>query len=300
MRRAASFIMGLVLMSIVVDCAWSLDLHDLGFDTTIEELVLLERLNYSVRYDTVDKIQADWAGLYDRISTIEIPAVENRYALFENDTERRADIAIRGTVNVRNAVFDIEFLKGKSPKLGIYLHSGFEKVAMAVYADLRPRLRSGYAIRIAGHSLGAAEAIILGMLLVNDGYAVEKIVATAPPKVTDSEGWARFTRLPVIRLTAAYDPIPFFPSENLVYKRDPYIQGGRVLMLLDGPSLTVVDGSFYNDLPEEKKLVYADGKEFDVADHFLKRYIDRLLPKSNGFSYVDPVEWDRYAIPATP
>ena len=71
-------------------------------------------------------------------------------------------------------------------------------------------------------------------------------------------------------------------------------------MLLDGPSLTVVDGSFYNDLPEEKKLVYADGKEFDVADHFLKRYIDRLLPKSNGLSYVDPVEWDRYAIPATP
>lgn len=300
MKRATAMLLVLILVCIGAEFAWAIDLRDLGFDTTISELILLERLNYSVRYDSVDKIKADWAGSYDRVSPVEIPAVENRYALFENDAERRADIAIRGTVNVRNAIFDLEFLKGRSPNLGIFLHSGFEKVANAVYADLRPRLREGYTIRIAGHSLGAAEAIILGMLLVNDGYTVEKIVATAPPKVTDSEGWVRFENLPVVRLTAAYDPIPFFPSENLVYKRDPYIQGGPVLMLLDGTSLTVVDGSFYNDLPEEKKLLYADGREFDVADHFLKRYLERLLPKVNGFAYVDPAVWDQYAVPATP
>jgi hypothetical protein len=278
--------------------AWALDLRDLGFDTSISELLLFERLNYSVRYDATEKIKADWSGSYDRINTVEIESVENRYALFENDALRRADVAIRGTVNIRNAVLDLELLKAWSPNLGIYLHSGFEKVAMAVYADLRPRLREGYTIRLTGHSLGAAEAIILGMLFVRDGYVVEKIVATAPPKVTDADGWSVFDTLPVIRLAEAYDPVPFFPSENLVYKQNPFIQGGKALLLLDGLSLTVVDGSFYDDLPEEKKAVYADGQEFDVADHFLSEYIRRLLSKINGFEYVDPAEWDHHAVPA--
>jgi len=299
MKRNPGLCMVLILLSTISVPARSLELKDIGFDTTVQELLLLERLNGSVRYDAAEKIHADWNGAYDRVSIVEIPSVENRYALFENDAQHHADVAIRGTVNIKNAIFDLEFLKGRSPNLGIYLHSGFEKVAMAVYADLRPRLRQGYTIRITGHSLGAAEAIILGMLLVHDGYVVEKIVAIAPPKVTDAEGWARFGGLPVIRIAAAYDPIPFFPSENLVYKRDPYIQGGPVLLLLDGPNLTVVDGSFFNDLPEEKKAVYADGKEFDVADHFLRKYLDRLVPKADGFNYVDRIEWDRYAVPAT-
>lgn len=299
MKRNPGLCMTLMLLSTMLVPVWSLELKDLGFDTSVQELLLLERLNGTVRYDTVEKAHGDWDGAYDRISLVDIPSVENRYGLFENDAQHRADIAIRGTVNFKNAIFDLEFLKGRSPNLGIYLHSGFEKVAMAVYADLRPRLRPGYTIRITGHSLGAAEAIILGMLLVHDGATVEKVVAMAPPKVTDAEGWARYAGLPVIRIAAAYDPIPFFPSENLVYKRDPYIQGGHVLLLLDGPNLTVVDGSFFNDLPEEKKAVYADGREFDVADHFLRKYLDRLTPKADGFDYVESAVWDHYAVPAT-
>jgi len=275
----------------------SLDLSAYGFPTTIPELVLLEGLERSTRFDAEARIRADWADSYDRIEVVELPGVQNRYALFESSGRKRIDIAIRGTVNLRNAVFDLEFLKRRSEALGVFLHSGFEKVAGALYADLRPRLKEGYRIRLVGHSLGAAEAIIVGMLLSRDGLALDKVLASAPPKVTDAEGWSRFAGLPVVRLVGPFDPVPFLPPRSLLYGRDPYVQGGKLLLLLDGARFSVLPSSFYDDLPEAARLVFASGGHFDAADHLLPAYLSRLLPKAAGVEYVDPKDWERYARP---
>ena len=266
-----------------------------GFDSTVEELVLLERLDASVRYDPEPMIAYDWRAAYDRIAVVELPAVENRYALFESDRKRRSDIAIRGTVNLKNALFDVEFLKRRSPELGVALHSGFEKVAYALYADLRPRLRREYAVRVSGHSLGAAEAIIVAMLLSRDGFRIERVLASAPPKVTDAAGWARFASLPVLRVAAPYDPVPFLPPRGPVYEDSPYIQGGGILLLLGGSRVAAVEGSYFDDLPSAMRQVVAEKRHFDVAEHLMPNYLARLFAKEGKVERVDPAEWERYA-----
>jgi hypothetical protein len=210
------------------------------------------------------------------------------------------DVAIRGTVNLRNAVSDIEFLKRRSPALGIFLHSGFEEVATALYADLKPRLRKGWTIRVAGHSLGAAEAIIVGMLLANDGFPVEKVLASAPPKVTDAEGWSRFAGLAVIRLAGPFDPVPFLPPRAVLYGRDPYVQGGRLLYSLDGKKACVLDGAFFDDLPDGDLPGPVSGDRLDAKDHALLSYMRRLLPKTEGLELVDQRYWRDYALPTPP
>ena len=265
-----------------------------GFDLSISELIRLERLNAAVRYDAAEVVEESWLGSYDRVTVIDVPSTKGRYALFEDDKARRMDIAIRGTSNLKNTAFDLEFLKKRSERLGINLHSGFETSALAIYADLRPRLKEGYALRIAGHSLGAAVAIILGMLLESDGIAVEKVLASAPPKVTDAAGWARYSALEVIRVACPYDPVPFLPPTSLMYGKDPYIQGGKVLFLLRGTRFTVLEGSYYDDLPDAVKSAFAQGKSFGAAEHRLPAYLARVIPKESGFTFIDAAEWERY------
>jgi hypothetical protein len=275
--------------------ARAFDLTDYGYGATMGDLLYLERLNRSVRFDPEAKIQDDWGGRYARIEVVELASVESRYAAFVDDERRRVDVAIRGTVNLRNAAFDVEFMKRRSELLGIYLHSGFEKAANALFEDLKPRIPEGYSLRVAGHSLGAAEAIIAGMLLSREGYRVELVLASAPPKVTDAEGWARFSSLPVIRLAGPYDPVPFLPPKGPIYGHDPYIQGGRVVFILDGAKFTLMDGSFFDGPPDEVMKVFAEGRHFKVREHLLPAYLARLEPKVAGLEYVSSAAWENYA-----
>jgi Predicted lipase len=280
----------------------ALDFSAYGFATSVDEIVRLEMLNAGVRYDPAAAIEENWKQHYDRVSVVEISATKGRYAIFEDDAARRIDVAVRGTANLRNGAFDLEFLKKRSERLGIYLHSGFEASAEAIYADLEPRiagkLGSGYALRITGHSLGAAAAIILGMLFESDGREVEKVLASAPPKVTDAEGWARYAKLRVIRLACPYDPVPFLPPKGLVYGKEPYVQGGMILFLLDGHAFTVAPASYYDALPAAVETAFKEGKHFKTAEHLLPNYLAHLLPKESGVEFVDPAEWKTFAAEA--
>jgi hypothetical protein len=276
----------------------AVDLEELGFPTRFAEIIELEELNRAVRFDSAAQIEAAGAADFDRVTVVELSSVRSRYALFEDDKSGRAVVAIRGTVNLENAASDLEFMKMRSPELGVYLHSGFEEVALALYADLKPRIGKDRSLRLTGHSLGAAEAIILGMLLSRDGYSVDLVLASAPPKVTDAEGWARFASLPVVRLAAPYDPVPFLPPRSLFYGRDPYIQGGKLLFILDGSRFSVVDSSWFDDFPDAERAAVSDRRSFAVADHLLSTYLARLLPKAQGSEYVEPAQWQRFALPA--
>jgi triacylglycerol lipase len=276
----------------------AVDLEELGFPTRFAEIIELEELNREVRFDSAAAMEAETASSFERVTVVELPSVRSRYALFENGRSGEAVVAIRGTVNLENAASDLEFLKKRSPELGISLHSGFEEVALALYADLKPRIGKDWSLRVTGHSLGAAEAVILGMLLSRDGYKVDLVLASAPPKVTDAEGWERFASLPVVRLAAPYDPVPFLPPRSLFYSRDPYIQGGPLLFILDGSRFSVVDSSWYDDFPDAERAAVSDRRSFAVADHLLSTYLARLLPKARGSEYVEPAQWQRFALPA--
>jgi hypothetical protein len=79
-----------------------------------------------------------------------------------------------------------------------------------------------------------------------------------------------------------------------MYDESPYIQGGKILFLLKGTLFTVLEGSYYDDLPDAVKNASAEGRRFRAALHRLPAYLARLLPKESGVTFVGPTEWERY------
>jgi pimeloyl-ACP methyl ester carboxylesterase len=195
-----------------------------------------------------------------------------------------------------NALLDLESWKDQSPALGIRLHHGFEKAATLVFEDVRTYLDPKLPIVVCGHSLGAAESIIVGMLLAKAGFRVEKIIASGPPKVTDAAGMAAWASLPVVLVTAAFDPVPFLPPASL-YPKEPFIQGGPLLMLLDGPYVAIAPPSYYEAMGTAFKEARQLSERFNVVDHRVWTYGDRSEEKLNGIVFVPFSEWQAHAVP---
>ncbi len=272
-----------------------LSLQDLGFRIDLKELVRFLELQRSLFLDPAEKVNADWSDKFDQLRVIDIPETANRYAYgFDSDLKVQV-VAIRGTANLKNALLDLESWKTWSATLGIKLHAGFERAADAVYEDLKPRLKKEYPIIVAGHSLGAAEAIIVGMFLERDGYTLDKIVASGLPKVTDEAGWAKYSKLPLIRVVGAFDPVPFLPPRDL-YRANPYAQSGKLLMLLDGPYVTVADPDFFDSIPSAFKIAKSVDARFNVNDHRIWTYCDRAREKLQGMELVPFDRWSQYAV----
>lgn len=266
----------------------------IGFDIELKELVRLLEFQRSLFLDPAEKVSADWSGSFDNLRVIDIEATANRYAYAFDSEHGHQVVAIRGTANLKNALLDLEYWKLWSPSLGINLHRGFELAAAAVYQDLRPRLKREYPIVAVGHSLGAAEAVILAMLLERDGFRVEKVVASGLPKVTDEAGWAKYSALPLIRVAGAYDPVPFLPPRDL-YRESPYSQSGAFLMLLDGLYVTVAPPAFFDSIPAAFKSAKSVDARFNVSDHRIWTYCDRASEKLQGMKFVPFEVWNRYA-----
>lgn len=267
-----------------------------GFDVSIDELFELLSFQRSARLDTQAKIEATWAQRYDRLTLRELEKSENRYVYAVDPLRKRQIIAIRGTANLTNALLDLESWKDKSPVLGIRLHHGFERAATLVFEDVLSYLDPKLPIVVCGHSLGAAESIIVGMLLVKAGYKVEKIVASGPPKVTDAAGIAAWASLPVVLVTAAFDPVPFLPPASL-YPKEPFVQGGPLLMLLDGPYVAIAPPEYYEAMGPAFKEVKKLSERFDVVDHRVWTYGDRAGEKLNGVVFAPFAEWQSRAAP---
>ena len=289
---AAAFMLALSLSGLSADQ----DLSHFGFNISTDELAELLSFQRSVRLDPKTKIETDWGSRLADVNVRELKKSENRYAYAFDPVRKRQIIAIRGTANLVNAILDIEFWKEKSPMLGIRLHHGFEAAASIVFRDAEAFLVRDIPVVLCGHSLGAAEAIIVGMFLAKAGYRVEKIVASGPPKVTDAEGWLAYPTLPVLRVTAAFDPVPFLPPARL-YPKAPFEQGGPLLMLLDGPYATVAPPSFYDAMRAAFDEAKSVAGHFDVVDHRIRTYCDRLEEKKQTIDFVPFGSWELFARP---
>jgi hypothetical protein len=172
-----------------------------------------------------------------------------------------------------------------------------------VYDDILPRLRRGYELVIFGHSLGAAEATILGMLLSTDGWEVEQVYASGSPRVTDAEGARKFAGLPVIRIINEGDPVPLLPPRTLVSPEDPYVHLGPAVLLLDGPYFCTLGEQYCDEVlgPDFWRSVKVNGLRADIREHFIPSYLERLRPKLEGPVEVPWTDRERYlARPAAP
>ena len=260
------------------------------------EVLRLSEAYASMRYAPVEETRVIWGQFYDALVVVDIEKTANRYMVGTLRSARRQDIWIRGTANIENAIADVETAKRRSATLGINLHRGFETMALAVYADILPRLEPGYELVIFGHSLGAAEATILGLLLAADGWRVARVYASGSPRLTDAAGAAASAALPLIRIVNEGDPVPLLPPRTLVSPRDPYVHIGDAVVLLDGPHYCVLGEQAGSDRLAEDfwRFLKTQTLAGEVREHLIPSYISRLRPKVPQAVEVPAADRARY------
>jgi triacylglycerol lipase len=245
-----------------------------------KELVRLYRLYESVRFNAIPVIRDTWKERYEDMEVVDIAATKNRYFLGTNHERRVHDIVIRGTVNVRNALYDIQMRRVYVKRPGIWLHSGFEKTARAVYTDVVPRLNPDYEVNLFGHSLGGAEAVILAMFLAEDGFRVGHVISSGQPMVTDANGAGMMEEMGLLRVVSENDVVPLLPPSDF-YRRNPYRHFGREILLLDCvyycvPAENSSGGRVLeyvrNNLRQRELLE-------SLLEHGIRSYLHRVEPK---------------------
>ncbi len=269
-----------------------------AFDGAVDfpRLLRLAELNRSVRVDSPERIRRKWAGVYDKVAVVEVKRTRNRYVIGTDDATRTEDIAIRGTTNFRNLLYDIRFAKRWNPELGIFTHHGFAMMASALHRSIVPRLEPGYSIRMSGQSLGAAEALILAMMLSKEGYRVAEVVTFGQPKVTDAYGARRYAYLPLTRVVDQNDPVPLLPPPDFFYRRNPYVHFGREIMLLRGPYYCLAPPGAPEPRLPRGTLTLERLAVFE-REHSIRTYVRNLrgkigrsieVPFSERLRYVEP------------
>ncbi len=260
------------------------------------ELLRLCRVYASIRYGTPQQARADWVEYYGRLEVVEIAATRNRYLIGWSRDGLLQEVVIRGTTNLKNALYDVRFRRHWNPELGLYLHAGFEAMALTLHRDLLPRLDREGELVLFGHSLGAAEAVILGMLLEREGYRVRRVYAMGQPKVTDQAGVSKYRDLPVVRVVNENDPVPLLPPSSLDEPGRSYRHLGGEYVLLDGPYFAYLAGeyandsaavAFWNNLRQQKLSE-------ELREHAIVSYLARLAPKLQQAIQVPFQERERY------
>ena len=145
-------------------------------------------------------------------------------------------IAIEGTHDALGWALDffgatVEDQQGMNHATLGWLHAGF--YASAVTALTRCALiaiRGPYAI--CGHSLGAGLALLIGALLIEDGYPPIKIGAFAPPRIGGAKFVKVATSVPFCAYRFGNDPVPEIPLAlpGFPYEQVPLNQVGTPMV----------------------------------------------------------------------
>lgn len=220
--------------------------------------------------------EAELAKKYEKDSVIvrDLPGTDGRYCVFFDHKRKIQTIAMRGTSNKTNIYSDVNTIKLWDPKLRMFLHNGFKLATDDVYADLKPILNADYKIRISGHSLGGAIAVILAMDLVADGYKVDEVLTFGQPKVTNDEGGKNFM-VPYFRVINAGDVVAQVPPSTIVFDwSGPFVHFGPEITLLADKQFT------YSPIHNPRDLLADDLwktiKPADIKDHQIQNYVDKI------------------------
>lgn len=188
-------------------------------------------------------------------------------------------VVVRGTSNVANIRLDVDYNKVIEARLQVPLHKGFADAALLVYRFVKPLLKPGYDTRVTGHSLGGAAAVIVLMLLKEDGVMLGPALTFGQPKVTNREGVSKYHTLPLLRFVNDRDPVPQLPPLEIfaVLDEGPFQHLGPEVVLEDGATYLYFDQgraargsllSFWQSLGNQQ-----------IPDHSIAEYLRSLRAK---------------------
>lgn len=229
---------------------------------------------------------AAYGGRY-QVELFPLPASAGRVLLLKDTLARRQIVSIRGTETklVKSVLTDAQYTKQFDPRLGIYVHMGFQKAARELHDSLTRKLDSSYSTRITGHSLGGALAVLLAYHLSVDGYRLERTVTFGQPKVTNRQGVEKFKHVGLLRVINAKDPVAYVPPLSYVTTlNSPYQHAGGALVLQDAPPYEYVcseasnlafASEFWSDILGQEKDAQASLLE-NIAFHRDNHYVERL------------------------
>lgn len=215
--------------------------------------------------------------------SISAPLSSGIKAYVELDEATRVQwLVVRGTSNLINIRLDVDYNKVVDPRLQIPLHKGFADAALQVYQFAKPLLKTDYETRVTGHSFGGAAAVIVLMLLKEDGFKLGQAMTFGQPKVTNGDGVRKYRTLPLLRFVNDNDPVPLLPPFELfaVLDEGPYQHFGPEVVLEDGSNYR-----FYTEHQAERLSVFSfwnNLKNFsiqDVPEHFISTYLTRIQQK---------------------
>lgn len=249
------------------------------------ELSESARLARDAYHDSAANMK-DYGARY-RVELIPLPQSSGQVLFLKDTVARRQIIAVRGTETkyVKSVLTDAQYTKKFDPKLGIFVHAGFQKAALELYDSLSTRLDTAYSTRITGHSLGGALAVLLAYYLTVDGLKLERTVTFGQPKVTNHEGVEKFRKVSLLRVINAQDPVAYVPPLSYVTTlNSPYQHAGGALVLEDAPpyeyvcseasNLTFVS-EFWTDILGKDKDASTALMD-NLAFHRDKNYVQRL------------------------
>src|SRR5215467_4055502 len=225
------------------------------------------------------------SGMNVRVS-ISGPVSSGMKAYVEvDDTKRIQWVVIRGTSNLVNIRSDVDYNKVVDSRLNIPLHKGFADAAVQVYQFAKPLLKSNYETRLSGHSYGGAAAVIVLMLLKEDGFKLGQTMTFGQPKVTNRDGVRKYGTLPLLRFVNVRDPVPLLPPFELfaVLDEGPFQHLGPEVVLEDGPKYR-----YYPEHQAEVSSVFSFWENLknlsiqDVPEHLMVTYLTRIQQKIPG------------------
>jgi len=146
-----------------------------------------------------------------------------------DDTEKAIIIVFQGSVSIRNWILDAMFIQldfDYPGVVGARVHGGFLRGAESLYdliiADVRTLLRTkpGYKLVVTGHSLGAAHATLVSLLL-RDSEGIEPEVQTYGEPRVGNRAFANYWNQRINKVTWRFshnrDPVVQIPFQVMLF-----------------------------------------------------------------------------------
>lgn len=197
---------------------------------------------------------------------------ETRFMVLTDHARQRQTLALGGTNTYRQWQVDALTIPTFSSVLNADVHMGWNTTSLAVLNIVLPKLRTDYSLTVTGFSLGGALTAITSKYLMLAGYPVTEVVTFGQPRVTDVDGAAVFSDVPITRFVNDGDPFPHIKASD-----STAAHFGRMVLLYDGPDYAYVPAGDPDLETGAQPFESFTGDDFNY--HYEGLYVERLTAK---------------------